>query len=64
MNDNPFIMHCFMMGHTIEAAIRLYNPNSTIEERKQLMEKFLILNGDIPPKMGTSFKIPILSKDV
>lgn len=53
--------HLFMPGHTITAAIKLYNGyNLTLNQMTDLMFAFNELNGGKLPKPGNNFKIPLL----
>ena len=53
--------HCFTMGHTIEAIIKLYNRQDlSKDELAALMIRFNDLNNNELPTMGVSFKIPLL----
>lgn len=53
--------HTFGMGHTIEAAIKLYNRNDLDENMMlSLVNIFNYTNKDaIPPKVGQTVKVPV-----
>jgi hypothetical protein len=54
--------HTFGTGQTIEAVINLYNMHSLSKEtRQELMSLYNSLNGDKPPTLGQSVKVPVIT---
>ena len=54
---------CFMHGHTIEGAIRMKNNYVSGPIIQELMKHFNQENGVVVPKLGQSFKIPVMIND-
>lgn len=55
-----YVLHCFRPSETIEAVLRLKGRHDlTKEELKLLMVRFKALNGNIIPRPGMTFKIPL-----
>ncbi len=56
----PYTLHCFMPGHTIDAAIRLKGRyDLSPEEMVVLRERFNELNGQQVIRAGMTCKIPL-----
>lgn len=55
-----YVLHTFRPGETIEAVLRLKGRhNLTKIELLDLMAQFNLLNGQVIPKQGMTFKIPL-----
>lgn len=55
--------HLFMPGQTVVGAIKLVNKHDvTAEEIKLLIEQFKEINGEVNPKPGMRFLLPILER--
>lgn len=56
--------HTFKPGETVNAVFRFYNGDIlTPEELTKIRAEFNRLNGEVNPRPGCSYKIPILEDD-
>lgn len=58
--DSPFVLHCFMPGHTIDAVIKLKGRmDLSAAEMEVLRARFNELNGQQVIRPGMTCKIPL-----
>lgn len=61
MSAFNYVSHCFRPSETIEAVLRLRGRHSyTKAELDLLMREFNRVNGEVIPRPGQTFQVPVL----